>query len=153
MILVLLGCLSQFKVWRIRSMDTIEKSQELLDTLSTSEHSYLKEEALRQINTLPATEWPETIGEALLTCLSDTSEAEHLRTLCAQSLTKTDHVDTASAIVQAMDQCDDEARYWMLFALESIAQDNPIALGQIADLQYDADLFVAAEAKRWMREQ
>ena len=153
MILALLGCLSQFKVWKIQSVDSIEKSARLTETILTSEHSYLKEEALRQLNTLPATDWPESIPSALLSCVSNSSEADHLRALCAQTLIKTDHVDTASTIVQAMDQCGDETRYWLLLSLESIAEDNPIATGQIADLQYDTDLFISAEAKRWIREQ
>ena len=153
MILILLGCLSQLKVWRIQSVESIDKSDRITDVLEMSEFSYHKEVALKQLNTLPSTDWPDSIATVLLDCLSDSSEAEHIRILCAQSLIKTDHTDTAAAIVQAMEQCSDETRYWLLLALEDIAHDNPIASGQIADLQYDTDLFVSAEAKRWMREQ
>ena len=153
MIFLLLGCLGNRHLHQLQKLDLPSDIPLLLHTIESAEHSYLRKEAAEILANTPTESWTKDTVTVLQECVENSSEYSYVRTTCAQALAKAREYEAAESIVNAMNECDDESRYWMLLALEELAANSAVARGQIAELQNDSDLFIAAESQRWIREQ
>jgi len=148
MLYLLLGCLSA------RQLGKIESASQplLLDMIENGKYGYLREKAILQLNSVQTIDWNNTDISPLIHCVENSQEYSYIRSQCAYALATMHHLDSIPSILDAIDECDDEARYWMLLSLEKVALDSPLARGEIAELKHDPDIFISAEAQRWLRE-
>jgi len=149
-ILVNAGCAGSRK---INSVGTLTHSTDTTTTTSLlySDHRYIRLATLDKIHAnLPSQSAQEQLKEPLLKMLYDESEWCPLRGRSARILGDWQQTEATEGIVEAMESCDDESRYWMLLGLQPLSSVDPIALGAIQTLTYDTDIFIRTEAINWL---
>ena len=154
MIFLLMGCLATWQTKKIQSWDDGDDLTNIHSMIIESKHGYHRELAIKQLTYIPTEEWSIETTKTLIECVDNSLEHSYIRAQCAGvlALSPSSTKEAVDSIIAAMEECDDEARYWMLVALENYADLSSLARGQIAESQYDPDLFISSEAKRWLEE-
>ncbi len=146
------GCVSNRHIRQASSVSTPDAKN--LPTLLNSPHRYVRLATLQQINSIPILEMrmpPKEHQQALLDILDDDGEWCPIRAQAALAVGKLHIQDGTTGILEALNACDDESRYWMLQGLKYLATD-PIAMGAIQSLSGDPDIFIRNDAQQWLED-
>ena len=149
-ILVNTGCAGSRK---INSVGTLTKNTDTATTSSLlyNDHRYIRLATLDKIHANPPSQAvQEQLKDPLLKMLYDESEWCPIRGRSARILGDWKQTEATEGIVEAMESCDDESRFWMLLGLQPLSSVDPIALGAIQALTYDTDIFIRTEATGWL---
>jgi hypothetical protein len=152
MMLLLIGCLGALQTKKIQSWDEAQDLPAIIESIDKSKYGYQRELALKQLTAIPSSQWSKETHQVLIKCVENNLEHPYIRAQCATVIGLSPSDDAVESIIAAMDECDNESRYWMLIALENFATLNPLARGQISESQHDPDIFISTEAKRWLEE-
>jgi hypothetical protein len=125
---------------------------ERLPMLLNSQYEYVR---LHIIEEMHRQDWkPNNLEDPIVLLMTDIlrdpDELCATRGQSAYALGKWQVFNAAVYIVDALDSCDNESRYWMVLGLENLATDSPIASGALSELQYDSDIFIRTEVQQWM---
>ena len=116
-----------------------------------SDHRYIRLATLDKIQaTPPSDSMQKGLIDPLLHMLYDEEEWCPIRGRSARILGEWQQTSATEGIIEAMETCDDESRYWMLLGLQPLSSVDPIALGAIQSLTYDTDIFIRTEASSWL---
>ena len=151
LLMSLLGCLGSQHVTSIGQF-TQSNNPKDLPTLLESPYAYVRLHTVEQVqqqNWSPNSK-DDPIVLLMMEILRDPKELCATRGQSAYTLGQWQIYDSARDIVDALNTCDDESRYWMVLGLENLAEGNPIASGALSELQYDADIFIRTEVQQWM---
>ena len=145
-----IGCLGNRQIKQVSSI-TATTEIDSMNQLLQSEHRYIR---LATVDKLRGTSLSEEskrgLTMPLLHLLYNEDEWCPIRGRVSRVLGEWRIQDATEGIIDAMESCDDESRYWMLLGLEPLSTVDPIALGAIQNLVYDTDIFIRAEASKWL---
>ncbi len=145
------GCLSNRHIRQASSISTPDAQN--LPRLLSSPHRYVRLTTLQQLNSIPTSKLilpPKEHQQALLDLLDDEGEWCPIRAQAALTIGKLHIPNGTTGILEALNSCDDESRYWMLQGLKYLAKTDPIALGAVQSLSNDPDIFIRTDALRWL---
>ena len=146
-----LGCIGSQHVTSITQFSSTKDPKDI-PVLLQSNHDYVRLHTAEQLQTQ---NWvpinlDDPVVLLMVGILQDSDELCATRGQSAYALGRWKVYDSAGDIVDALNTCDDESRYWMVLGLELLADGNPIAKGALNELQYDADIFIRTEVQKWM---
>ena len=144
------GCLSNRQIKQVSSITAVTESDSM-SRLLQSEHRYIRISTIDKLReTALSEETKRELTAPLLHILYNDDEWCPIRGRASRILGEWRIQDATEGIIDAMESCDDESRYWMLLGLESLSTVDPIALGAIQNLVYDTDIFIRAESVKWL---
>ena len=145
-----IGCLSNRQIKQISSITATTEVDSVVRLLQ-SEHRYIRLATVDQVHGTPLSETSkQELTEPLLELLYNDNEWCPIRGRISQVLGEWQRQEATEGIIDAMESCDDESRYWMLLGLEPMSIVDPLALGVIQSLIYDTDIFIRTEASKWL---
>ena len=148
-----IGCLSNHQIKQVSSFTATTKPDSM-NQLLQSDHRYIRLATIDKMReTSLSEESKRELTTPLLHLLYNEDEWCPIRGRVSRILGEWKIQDATEGIIEAMESCDDESRYWMLLGLESLSTVDPIALGAIQTLVYDTDIFIRAEALKWLEAQ
>ncbi len=147
-----IGCLGNRQIKKVSSI-TATTEIDSINHLLQSEHRYIRLATIDKLQTTSLSEQSKReLSVPLLQLLYNDDEWCPIRGRVSRILGEWRIQDATEGIIDAMESCDDESRYWMLLGLEPLSTVDPIALGAIQNLVYDTDIFIRAEASKWLEE-
>ena len=148
-----IGCLGNRQIKQVSSITSTTTVDSILDLLQ-SEHRYVRLATVQQLQDTPLSEQSkQNLTDPLLELLYNDDEWCPIRGRVSRVLGEFQIQQATEGIIEAMESCDDESRYWMLLGLEPLSIVDPIALGAIQSLVYDTDIFIRTEASKWLEAQ
>lgn len=148
-----IGCLGNRQIKQVSSITSTTEVDSILDLLQ-SEHRYVRLATVQQLQDTSLSEQSkQNLTEPLLELLYNDDEWCPIRGRVSRVLGELHIQQATEGIIEAMESCDDESRYWMLLGLEPLSIVDPIALGAIQSLVYDTDIFIRTEASKWLEAQ
>ena len=146
MILFLLACV--FSPYRIEQAVQNFDRRVLIDSLQNGRFGYERERAAIGLRRISPTKPIQTAIYSLRTCLSNTKELDYVRKECAQTLGVWNDEELPELIAAAIQDVDDESRYWMAFSLRMRGDSQSRAL--LESLKNDSDPILAYSARQWL---
>jgi len=141
------SCFGNHRLRKIQKCSNEKDIESLADIVMASKHTYLREEAIREMSSFSAALWTQKAKDIALQCVASERESCHVRGYCSYALGQAEEFSAVETIISAMEQCDAESRYWMLLGLEPLAKESSLARAQIESLKQDVDLFIRARSQ------
>ena len=145
-----MGCFGNRQIKRVSAVSSTTEVDSIVELLQ-SDHRYVR---LATVEILlvssPSDQSKKELTEPLLHILYNNDEWCPTRGRVSRILGEWHIQGATEGIIDAIESCDDESRYWMLLGLEPLSTVDPIALGAIQSLVYDTDIFIRTEASQWL---
>ncbi len=148
MILGLLAC--AFTPYRLERAVQKYDERALIDHLQNGKYGYIRERAAYGLHRVSKSTAIPQAQNALRNCVKQKNEFDYVRQACAHTLSQWNDPQVAELIVQALQDVDDETRYWMANSLRSL--DSAYAQAQLHALRNDSDPILAAAVRQWLGE-
>ena len=150
MILLLVGCAATVgpNLLTIQSAIQGKDVEKLVLFLEQGEFSYIRERAAEGLRQIPMEEGKKYALPSLRKCIQNQSEKGYVRAQCGLTLGGWGIDDAAQDIIEALDQVDDESRYWLAVALRGLS--TPDAKAQLQELTDDPDVYLSTSVRQWL---
>jgi len=148
MILLILACI--FTPYKLEQAVQQFDQQELIDSLQNGRHGYVRERAAMGLQRIsPKRQIPNAL-HALYACVSNKNEFDFVRKACVQTLSSWNDEKLPVLVVDAIQEVNEETRYWMAFALRARSDAQSRAL--LDSLKNDSDPILAYSVRQWLEE-
>ena len=146
MILLLLACV--FSPYRIEQAVQTFDRHVLIDSLQNGRYGYEREKAAIGLRRISPTKAIPTALYSLRTCISNKKEFDYVRKECAHTLGVWNDEQLPELVAAAIQDVDEETRYWMAFSLHQRTDSQSRAL--LESLKNDSDPILAYSVRQWL---